>query len=144
MCQSYVHNFQHVYALVRHNPIPQYVFVPPMEWIPHPSHALIQASHHPASLDPLDLLSIRIPQQFCFLQDLLFLEIPDADDLFPAIDVGAPDYGMCIWSGGDVDDDLRVGFCERGDEWRAEECAERVLWRISKKQNVRMDEEILG
>lgn len=95
-----------------------------MERIPHPSHALIQTSHHPASLDPLHLLSVRVPQQFHLLQDLLFLEIPDAYDLFPAIDVRAPDDGMCVRSGGDVNDDLGVGFCERGDEWRAEECAE--------------------
>lgn len=31
---------------------------------------------------------------------------------------------MCIGPRGYVDDDLWVGFCERGNEWRAEEGAE--------------------
>lgn len=124
-------NFHHVISTtctihpsIGDNLIPQYVFISPMKWIPHPSYALIQTSHHPTPLDPLHLLSVRIPQQFYLLQDLLFLEIPDAYDLFSAIDVRAPDDRMCIGSRGDVDGDLGVGFCERGNEWRAEECAE--------------------
>lgn len=96
-----------------------------MERIPDPSHPLVQTSHDLASLDPFHFLSVRIPQQFYLLQYLLFLEIPDAYDLFPAIDVRAPDYGMCIGSGRDVNDDLGVGFCERGEERGAEESAVR-------------------
>lgn len=110
-----------------------------MERIPHPSHALVQTSYHSASLDPLHLLSIRIPQQFYLLQDLLFLEVSDAYDLFSAIDVRAPDYGMRIGSGGDVDGDLGVGFCERGKEWRAEECAERYRFSESRRDGENLD-----
>ena len=96
-----------------------------MERIPYPSYPLVQTTHHPASLDPCHLLSIRIPQQLHLFQYLLFLEILDADDLFPAIDVGTTDYGMCIRPWGDVNHDLGVCFGESGDERRAEENAAR-------------------
>lgn len=97
-----------------------------MKGIPHPSHAFIHTPHHSTPLDPLHLLSVCIPQQFYLLQYLLFLEVPDAYDLFSTVDVRAPDYGMRVGSRGYVDDDLGVGFCERGNEWRAEKCAESV------------------
>lgn len=98
-----------------------------MERIPHPSHPLIQTPYHPAPLNPLHLLPIRIPQQLHLLQNLLFLQIPHAYDLFPSIDVRTPNYRMRIWSWRDMDDDLRVGFCERGNEGRAEEGAARKI-----------------
>ena len=107
--------------LIQNNPIPHYILVPTMEGIPHPSDALVQAAHHPAPLDPPHLLPVGVPQQLHLLQDLLLFEVPHAYDLFPAVDVRAPHYGMRVGSWGDVDDDLRMGLCERGEEWRAEE-----------------------
>ena len=41
---------------------------------------------------------------------------------------------MRIRSGGDVDDDLGVGFCERGNEWRAEEGAAGCRFSKSEKR----------
>lgn len=92
-----------------------------MERIPYPSYPLVQTTHYPASLDPPHLLSIRVPQQLHLFHYLLFLKIPDAYDLFPAIYVRTPNYGMCIRPWGDVNHDLRVCFSESSDETRAEE-----------------------
>lgn len=95
-----------------------------MKRIPHPPDPLIQTPHYPPPLHPPHLLPIRIPQQLRLEQNLLLLQVPHAYHFFPAIDVRAPDYRMRVRARGDVDVDLRVGFCEGGDEGGAEECTD--------------------
>jgi len=83
-----------------------------MEWREYTSHRLIQTRHW--LIDLLELQSTTILEQVRLLKDLLVLEIPDADDLFSAIDIHAADYGVFMWAGGDDHFDLGIGFGEAG------------------------------
>lgn len=94
-----------------------------MKWIPNPPHPLIQAPHHPPPLHPPHLLPIRIAQQFRFLENLLLLQISYAYHLFAPVDVLAADYGVAVWTGGDVDLDLGVSATEGGEDRGAKELA---------------------
>lgn len=79
-----------------------------MHGTPDAPNRLIIATHNLPTLDPSQLLSTCISEQFYFLQNLLFLEIPNAYGLLPTIDISTTDDGMFGRPGGDVYFDLRV------------------------------------
>lgn len=66
-------------------------------------------------LRPLVLLAVRLPEQVRFHQDLVLLEVSDANGLFAAVDVVALDNGVLVRARGDADFDLRVCGSERGE-----------------------------
>lgn len=79
-----------------------------MHGTPDAPNRLIIATYNLPTLDPSQLLSTCISEQFYLLQNLLFLEIPNAYGLLPTIDISTTDDGMFGWPGGDVYFDLRV------------------------------------
>lgn len=61
-----------------------------MEGTPYTSDTLVDTFDRLGNL--LQLLSVRVPQQLCLLQNLLLLKIPYADGLVSSIDVVPDDY----------------------------------------------------
>jgi hypothetical protein len=98
-----------------------------MERIPYPSHTLIQAPHHSSTLDPPQLLPISIPQQFSFLQYLLFLQIPHTYHFLPSVDILAANDGVVMRSWRDVDLYLGMRASEGGEDGGFEELAVGVV-----------------
>lgn len=95
-----------------------------MKRIPHPPDPLVQTPHHLPPPHPPHLLPVRVPQHLHLLEYLLLLlALPHANHLFPAVDVGAPDYRVSVGPGRDVDVDLGVGLREGEKEGGAEEGA---------------------
>lgn len=79
-----------------------------MHRTPYAPDRLVIAAHNLPALDPPQLLSTCISEQFYLLQNLLFLEIPNAYSLLPSIDISTTDDGMFGWPGRDVYFDLRM------------------------------------
>lgn len=79
-----------------------------MHGTPDTPNRLIIATYNLPTLDPSQLLSTCISEQFYLLQNLLFLEISNAYGLLPFVDISTTDNGMFGWPGGDVYFNLRV------------------------------------
>lgn len=77
-----------------------------MHGTPDAPDRLVIATYYLPTLDPSQLFSTCIPEQFHLLQNLLFLEVPHAYGLLPSIDIRTTDYGMFGWPGRDVYFDL--------------------------------------
>ena len=96
-----------------------------MHGTPNPSDRFVLTLHHPASLDNPQLLPVRVPQQLRLLEHLFLFQVPDADGLFPTINVGAADDGMSAGTGRDAHLDLGV----LGREFGEDELEESAAWR---------------
>lgn len=80
---------------------------------PDASDTLVQTRDR--LLGPLQLLAAGLLEQVRLLQDLLLLQIPDADGLLTAIDVVTLDDWVLVRSRRDADLDLGVLLCEGGE-----------------------------
>lgn len=87
-----------------------------MHRTPNTSDPFIQATHHPPTLHPPQLLPARVPQQLRLLQHLLLFQVPDADRLLPPVDITSSDDWVTRWARGDVDFDLGMRGGEGGEE----------------------------
>lgn len=79
-----------------------------MHGTPDAPNRLVIATYNLPTLDPSQLFSTCISEQFYLLQNLLFLEVPNAYSLLSPINISTTDYGMFGWPGRDVYFDLRV------------------------------------